>query len=214
MKELLQIAKEISEDGYTKESFKALQEGIQEAEKLLNGTCTQETVDNMIAVLKQRIQGLRADKTELQKKYDEIRDMTQGQVTDTSWKEFIELKEQAKVTLDNENATPEEVAEILEKLNQFEFVYQEETFHVTIKANDNSMGTVTIDSADGSYKKGEKAEVIAVANEGFRFVNWTDAEGNVISESNPYVFEVTKDLDLTANFERSLQKIYILCCSK
>ena len=202
LKELLQIAKEISEDGYTKESFKALQEGIQEAEKLLNGTCTQETVDNMIAVLKQRIQGLRADKTELQKKYDEIRDMTQGQVTDTSWKEFIELKEQAKVTLDNENATPEEVAEILEKLNQFEFVYQEETFHVTIKANDNSMGTVTIDSADGSYKKGEKAEVIAVANEGFRFVNWTDAEGNVISESNPYVFEVTKDLDLTANFEK------------
>ena len=78
----------------------------------------------------------------------------------------------------------------------------EEIFHVTIKANDNSMGTVTIDSADGSYKKGEKAEVIAVANEGFRFVNWTDAEGNVISESNPYVFEVTKDLDLTANFEK------------
>ena len=31
-----------------------------------------------------------------------------------------------------------------------------------------------------------------MANEGFRFVNWTDAEGNVISESNPYVFEVTK----------------------
>ncbi|WP_373269687.1 InlB B-repeat-containing protein [Mediterraneibacter gnavus] len=58
-----------------------------------------------------------------------------------------------------------------------------------------------MDSADGSYKKGEKAEVIAVANEGFRFVNWTDAEGNVISESNPYVFEVTKDLDLTANFK-------------
>ena len=79
---------------------------------------------------------------------------------------------------------------------------QEEKFHVTIKTNDNSMGTVTIDSADGSYKKGEKAEVIAVANEGFRFVNWTDAEGNVISESNPYVFEVTKDADLTANFEK------------
>ena len=35
---------------------------------------------------------------------------------------------------------------------------QEEKFHVTIKTNDNSMGTVTIDSADGSYKKGEKAD--------------------------------------------------------
>ena len=202
LKEVLQTAKEISEEGYTKESFEALQESIQEAEKLLSGTCTQEAVDDMIAVLKQRIQGLRADKTELQKKYDEIKDVTQGQVTDASWKEFAELREQSKVILDNENATPEEVAEILEKLNQFEFVYEEEKFHVTIKTNDNSMGTVTIDSADGSYKKGEKAEVIAVANEGFRFVNWTDAEGNVISESNPYVFEVTKDLDLTANFEK------------
>ena len=78
---------------------------------------------------------------------------------------------------------------------------QEEKFHVTIKTNDNSMGTVTIDSADGSYKKGEKAEVIAVANEGFRFVNWTDAEGNVISESNPYVFEVTKNTELTGEFK-------------
>ena len=202
LKEVLQTAKEISEEGYTKESFEALQESIQEAEKLLSGTCTQEAVDDMIAVLKQRIQGLRADKTELQKKYDEIKDVTQGQVTDASWKEFAELREQSKVILDNENATPEEVAEILEKLNQFEFVYEEEKFHVTIKTNDNSMGTVTIDSADGSYKKGEKAEVIAVANEGFRFVNWTDAEGNVLSDSNPYVFEVTKDVDLTANFEK------------
>ena len=78
----------------------------------------------------------------------------------------------------------------------------EEIFRVTLKANDNTMGTVTIDSADGSYKKGEKAEVIAVANEGFRFVNWTDAEGVAVSDSNPYVFEVTKDLDLTANFEK------------
>ena len=78
---------------------------------------------------------------------------------------------------------------------------QEEKFHVTIKANDNSMGTVTIDSADGSYKKGEKAEVIAVANEGFRFVNWTDAEGNVVSESNPYVFEVTKNTELIGEFK-------------
>ena len=32
----------------------------------------------------------------------------------------------------------------------------EEIFRVTLKANDNTMGTVTIDSADGSYKKGKK----------------------------------------------------------
>ena len=58
LKEVLQTAKEISEEGYTKESFEALQESIQEAEKLLSGTCTQEAVDDMIAVLKQRYSGV------------------------------------------------------------------------------------------------------------------------------------------------------------
>ena len=38
----------------------------------------------------------------------------------------------------------------------------EEVFHVTIKANDNTMGTVASDTADGSYKKGEKAEVLSL----------------------------------------------------
>ena len=33
----------------------------------------------------------------------------------------------------------------------------EEIFRVTLKANDNTMGTVTIDSADGSYKKRGKS---------------------------------------------------------
>ena len=37
----------------------------------------------------------------------------------------------------------------------------EEIFHVTIKANDNTMGTVTIDSADGSYKKGQKKQKLS-----------------------------------------------------
>ena len=51
--------------------------------------------------------------------------MTQGPATDESWKEFTGLREQAKNVLDNPNATPNEVSEILEKLNKFEFTYKD-----------------------------------------------------------------------------------------
>ena len=85
---------------------------------MLNGTYTQDEVNEKTAILKQRISGLRADKTALQEKYDKIKDMTQGQATDESWKEFTGLREQAKNVLDNPNATPNEVSEILEKLNK------------------------------------------------------------------------------------------------
>lgn len=125
LKEVIKTAKAISSEGYTKESFEALQQGIREAEVLLNGTYTQDEVNEKTAILKQRISGLRADKTALQEKYDKIKDMTQGQATDESWKEFTGLREQAKNVLDNPNATPNEVSEILEKLNKFEFTYKD-----------------------------------------------------------------------------------------
>ena len=125
LKEVIKTAKAISSEGYTKESFEALQQGIREAEALLNGTYTQDEVNEKTAILKQRISGLRADKTALQEKYDKIKDMTQGQATDESWKEFTGLREQAKNVLDNPNATPNEVSEILEKLNKFEFTYKD-----------------------------------------------------------------------------------------
>ena len=92
---------------------------------MLNGTYTQDEVNEKTAILKQRISGLRADKTELQEKYDKIKDMTQGQATDASWEEFTGLREQAKNVLENPNATPREVSEILEKLNNFEFTYKD-----------------------------------------------------------------------------------------
>ena len=79
---------------------------------------------------------------------------------------------------------------------------EKETFTLKAAANAEEMGTVSVEPQQDSYEAGTEVTVKAEANEGFRFVNWTDAEGNVLSESNPYVFEVTKDVDLTANFEK------------
>ena len=69
---------------------------------------------------------LRADKTLLQEKYNEINDMTQGNVTDASWDDFTRLRELANAILTDPNATPAEVSDILSKLELFEFTYKDD----------------------------------------------------------------------------------------
>lgn len=83
-----------------------------------------------------------------------------------------------------------------------------QSFAVTVQANDPAMGSAAADQNE--YQKYDTATVTATANEGYHFVNWTNAEGTVVSESNPYVFGVTEDVTLTANFEADPVTRYIL----
>jgi uncharacterized repeat protein (TIGR02543 family) len=69
-----------------------------------------------------------------------------------------------------------------------------EEYTVTLTADN---GTVT---GDGVYPAGVNATVTAIPNTGYGFVNWT-VEGTPISSSNPFVFEVTSDTLIHANFE-------------
>lgn len=56
-------------------------------------------------------------------------------------------------------------------------------------------------SGGGLYPEGVQVEVLASAEPGYVFVNWTE-NGNVVSTSNPYVFNMpAENLYLTANFE-------------
>lgn len=64
------------------------------------------------------------------------------------------------------------------------------------------MGTVSMDKSDGTYEEGTKATLTASANDGYEFVNWTDADGKVVSTSNPYTFEVNANTTLKANFKK------------
>jgi hypothetical protein len=63
----------------------------------------------------------------------------------------------------------------------------------------NSIYGYTI--GDGLYQDGDIADVMAVANEGYKFVNWTKG-GIEISKNNPYSFMVIEDVELVANFEK------------
>lgn len=67
-----------------------------------------------------------------------------------------------------------------------------ETFTITVKANDDAMGTVT---GGGKYESGATATLTATANAGYKFVSWSDGSTN-----NPLLVTVTKDETYTATF--------------
>ena len=54
-----------------------------------------------------------------------------------------------------------------------------QSFAVTVRANDPAMGSAAADQNE--YQKYDTATVTATANEGYHFVNWTNAEGTVVS---------------------------------
>ncbi len=70
---------------------------------------------------------------------------------------------------------------------------------ITVKANDDKMGTIKLDPAKESYEDGEIVTAIATAKEGYKFVNWTVA-GKVVSDKAEYKFKVDRAVELQANF--------------
>ena len=68
---------------------------------------------------------------------------------------------------------------------------------ITVIVNPENAGTVT--GAD-TYKEAETVTLTATANEGYKFLNWTE-NGEVVSNEAKYLFIATKDRNLVANFE-------------
>ena len=71
--------------------------------------------------------------------------------------------------------------------------------NITATVNPENAGTVT---GTGTYKEVETVTLTATANDGYRFLNWTE-NGNVVSNQATYLFMATKDRNLVANFESS-----------
>ncbi|MGB4206057.1 MAG: InlB B-repeat-containing protein, partial [Bacteroidales bacterium] len=70
---------------------------------------------------------------------------------------------------------------------------------LTLVANPEEGGTVL---GSGIYNVGDTVNIIAIPNLGWEFINWTDVEGNLISNQPEHSFLMpAEDLILTANFE-------------
>ena len=72
---------------------------------------------------------------------------------------------------------------------------------VTAATADANMGTVAIEGTNElSITNMESVKITATANTGYNFENWTDAQGNVVSNDNPYIYYGETDADFTAHF--------------
>lgn len=70
------------------------------------------------------------------------------------------------------------------------------TYTVTTSSNPIAGGTTT---GDGTYNNGDNVTVIATANAGYTFKDWTEA-GTVVSTNASYNFTINADRNLVANF--------------
>ena len=91
------------------------------------------------------------------------------------------------------------VTENLELTANFERIPEKETFTVNLSANHSNWGSYYTDYY--TYREGDEVTITAYPNWGYRFVNWTKADGSVFSTEAEYTFVITENLDLTANFE-------------
>ena len=118
-------AEKVDKTKYTEETFNVLVDALTNA-KTVNGSdnATQEEVDNAVTALENAINGLEekpvepmVDKSELQAKYDEVKDKAKDNYTDESWNAFTTARDAAKTVLENDNATQVEVDTTLSDLN-------------------------------------------------------------------------------------------------
>ncbi len=86
-------------------------------------------------------------------------------------------------------------------------LYVANTYEVITKSEPEEGGTTT---GDGTYDYNEEVTVTATANEGYVFINWTK-DGEEVGTETSYVFQVTGDVTLVANFEASgISSVYTI----
>lgn len=70
---------------------------------------------------------------------------------------------------------------------------------VTAVAGEN--GSVAIEGTNElSINTTEAVKITATANTGYNFRDWTDAQGNVVSNDNPFIYYAKEEATFTANF--------------
>lgn len=120
---LYENCKSFVKDDYTEDSWKVFEQAFIEAEKVINNVnATQEEVNLALENLQVAVETLEnakseVDKTQLQKLYSESLVFQEDEYTKESWLVFSQSRDLARVVLDNEEATKEQVDNALDELN-------------------------------------------------------------------------------------------------
>ena len=76
--------------------------------------------------------------------------------------------------------------------------FESNVYQITVFANPSVGGSI---SGSGTYNYGQTCVLEAAPNEGYHFLNWTDANNEVVSTSLVYMFNVYDNAAFVANFE-------------
>ncbi len=74
-------------------------------------------------------------------------------------------------------------------------------YTVSAKAAPEGAASITVYPKADEYEEGSEVKITAEKNFGYEFVNWTDADGNVVSEEPVFNHTVTANIELTANYK-------------
>ncbi|MFD0712080.1 cadherin-like beta sandwich domain-containing protein [Paenibacillus sp. GCM10027626] len=111
----------LNKDVYTPESWNKLQEALKKANEVLSNQSlmqSQEEIDKALADLKAAKDALVVDKSKLQARVDDSKKLIEADYTPESWKQLQDALTEAQKVLDDQAATPEQIAKALANLNQ------------------------------------------------------------------------------------------------
>ena len=157
---LIEKAKGINSKDYTPETFKALNEALNIAQKVYdNENATQKEVQEAEKTLKDAIENLvlKADKTELGKLIEKAKGINSKDYTPETFKALNEALNIAQKVYDNENATQKEVQEAEKTL-------KDAIENLVLKANKTDLGDL-IKKAKGLNSKDYTPETFKTLNE-------------------------------------------------
>jgi hypothetical protein len=87
--------------------------------------------------------------------------------------------------------------------------FERAKYQLSVNINPAEGGIV---SGLGEFNSGTEIQLMAISNQGYSFINWTDGDGTVLSASNPYSFIMpSRNIIIIANFRdiTSAQESYL-----
>ena len=73
---------------------------------------------------------------------------------------------------------------------------------LNVSLADAAAGKLTITPNGDVFDEGDEITVSVAENFGYHFKAWTDAQGNTVSDKNPYTFQIADDTELVAAFNK------------
>ena len=76
-------------------------------------------------------------------------------------------------------------------------------YTLSVKSGVEGAGKIAVNPSGNEFDAGTEITLSVTENFGYHFTSWTDAQGNVVSDKNPYTFAISANTELTANFDKN-----------